>query len=40
MCFEYEIPQKEEQKKAIEREKKLLPQQPEAKKAEEKPIAA
>ncbi len=40
MCFEYEIPQKEEQKNAIEREKKLFQHQPDTEKAKEQPIAA
>ncbi len=40
MCFEYEISQKEEQKKAIEREKKLLQHLSESEKSEERPIPA
>lgn len=40
MCCDYEIPLEEEQKKTIEKEKKLIQQQSEFRKAEEKPIAA
>ena len=40
MCFDYEIPEKADQKKTLEKinEKKL--QQPELERAEEKPITA
>lgn len=41
MCFDYEIPQKADQKKAIEKEKKLSQQQqPEVEMAEERPMTA
>ncbi len=41
MCCDYEIPEKEEeQKKTIEKGKKIIQQHSEFKKAEENPIAA
>lgn len=40
MCCEYEIPLEEEQKKTLEKEKKIIQQQSEFRKAEETPIAA
>jgi hypothetical protein len=40
MCFEYEIPQTEEQNKTIKKEKKMSQQQSEIEKVEERPIAA
>ncbi len=40
MCFDYEILQKEEQKKTIEKEKKASQPQSDIEKAEERPIAA
>lgn len=40
MCCEYEIPLEEEQKKTLEKEKKIIQQQSEFRKAEENPIAA
>ncbi len=40
MCCDYEIPLTEEQKKAMEKEKKIIQQRSEFRKAEEKPIAA
>lgn len=39
MCCDYEIPlEEEEQEKTIEKEKKIIQQQSEFRKAEEKPI--
>jgi hypothetical protein len=40
MCCEYEIPLEEEQRKTLEKEKKIIQQQSEFRKAEENPIAA
>jgi len=40
MCCDYEIPLEEEQKKTLEKEKKIILQQSEFRKAEENPIAA
>ena len=41
MCGNYEMPiEKEEQEKMIEKEKKIIQQQSEFRKAEENPIAA
>ena len=40
MCFEYELPQKEEQEKTIKKEKKISQQQSEIGKVEEGPIPA
>ncbi len=40
MCCDYEIPLEEEQVETIEKEKKIIQQNSEFKKAEEKPIAA
>ena len=40
MCCDYEIPLEEEQKKTLEKEKKITQQQSEFRKAEENPIAA
>ena len=40
MCCEYEIPLKEEQKKTLEKEKKIIQQQSEFRKEEKTPIAA
>lgn len=40
MCFDYEIPQKIDQEKAIEKKNQKQMVQPELEKAEEKPIAA
>jgi len=40
MCCDYEMPIEEEQKKTIEKEKKIIEQQTEFRKAEENPIAA
>ena len=40
MCCEYEIPLEEEQKKTLEKEKKIIQQQSDFRKAEENPIAA
>ena len=40
MCCDYEMPLEEEQKKTIEKEKKIIQQQSELRKAEENPIAA
>ncbi len=40
MCCDYEIPLEEEQKITIEKENKIIQQQSEYRKAEEKPIAA
>ena len=40
MCCEYEIPLEEEQKKTLEKEKKIIQQQSEFRKAEENPISA
>lgn len=40
MCFDYEILWKEEQKKAVEKEKEVSRQQSDIEKAEERPIAA
>jgi hypothetical protein len=40
MCCDYEIPLEEEQKKTLEKEKKIIKQQSEFRKAEENPIAA
>ena len=40
MCCDYEMPIEEEQENIIEKEKKIIQQQSEFRKAEEKPIAA
>ena len=40
MCFEYELPQKEEQEKMIKKEKKISKQQSEIGKVEEVPVPA
>lgn len=40
MCFDYEILLEEEQVEKIEKEKKIIQQNSEFKKEEEKPIAA
>ena len=40
MCCDYKMPVEEEQEKTIEKEKKIIQQQSEFRKAEEKPIAA
>jgi hypothetical protein len=40
MCCDYEIPLEEEQENTIEKEKKIIQQQSEFRKAEEKPITA
>ena len=40
MCFDYEILLEEEQVETIEKEKKIIQQNSEFKKAEEKPITA
>ena len=40
MCCDYEMPIGEEQEKTIEKEKKIIQQQSEFRKAEENPIAA
>jgi hypothetical protein len=39
MCCDYEIPLEEEQKKTIEKEKKIMQQRSEFEKTEEEPIA-
>ena len=40
MCCDYEIPLEEEPEKTIEKERKIIQQRSEFKKAEEKPIVA
>ena len=41
MCYDYEMPvEEEEQEKMIEKEKKIIQEQSEFRKAEENPIAA
>ncbi len=40
MCCDYEMPIEEEQEKTIEKEKKIIQQQSEFRKAEVNPIAA
>jgi hypothetical protein len=40
MCCDYEMPVEEEQEKMIEKEKKIIQEQSEFRKAEENPIAA
>jgi hypothetical protein len=40
MCCDYKMPVEEEQEKTIEKEKKIIQQQSEFRKAEENPIAA
>lgn len=40
MCCDYEIPEKEEQRKTLEKGKKIIQQHSEFKKAEVNPLAA